>query len=116
VLPPAPPLRPAALPWMGSGKIAVISPNSRGNRGRGIVEPLGATFSWLLLSFESRGRLQRRLHNRSRCKNNRLAGLQLEPLMEPEPEPCQTGPKSQDQFKVVGGNQQGLRLAPHRAT
>jgi hypothetical protein len=70
----------------------VISVNFRGSRGRGTVEPLGASFSWLLLSFESRGPAPLPASHRSRCKNTRLAGLQLEPPVKPEPEPCQTGP------------------------
>jgi hypothetical protein len=58
----------------------------------GKAEPDGATKTWLHLPFRSREGLQHRLHTRSWCKNHRLAGLQLEPPMEPEPEPYQIGP------------------------
>jgi hypothetical protein len=51
-----------------------------------------ATKTWLYLPFESREGLQLRLHTWSRCNLHCLAGLRPEPLVEPEPEPSQTGP------------------------
>jgi hypothetical protein len=59
------------------------------------LEPGEATKTWLHLPFESREGLQLRLHTWSRCSFHRLAGLRPEPLVEPEPEPSQTGPRSQ---------------------
>jgi hypothetical protein len=57
------------------------------------LEPGEATKTWLHLPFENREGLQLRLHTRSRCSFHRLAGLRPEPLVEPEPEPSQTGPQ-----------------------
>jgi hypothetical protein len=57
------------------------------------LEPDEATKTWLHLPFESREGLQLRLHTWSRCNLHCLAGLRLEPLVEPEPEPSQTGPE-----------------------
>jgi hypothetical protein len=68
--------------------------NRWGKRGQPLLEPHGATLSWLLLSFGSRKGLHDRLYNWSRCVLHRLAGLRPELLVEPEPEPCQTGPSS----------------------
>jgi hypothetical protein len=65
----------------------------RGKRGQPLLEPHGATLSWLLLSFGSRKGLHDRLYTWSRCVLHRLAGLRPELLVEPEPEPCQTGPQ-----------------------
>ena len=48
-------------------------------------------FSWLHLPSGSRKGLQERLHGWSCSISDRLAGLQLEPVLESEPEPIQTG-------------------------
>jgi hypothetical protein len=85
---PSPPPRRAAHQAVA----AELVPKGKGRK-RG-AEPDGATKTWLRLPFGSRKGLQHRLRTRSRCKNHRLAGLQLEPPVEPEPEPCQTGPNS----------------------
>jgi hypothetical protein len=66
----------------------------KGSSGKRRAEPGGATKSWLRLPFGSREVLHGQLHTRSRCKICRLGGLRLKPLVEPEPEPSQTGPKS----------------------
>jgi hypothetical protein len=55
------------------------------------LDPGETTKTWLHLPFESREGLQLRLHTRSRCSFHCLAGLRSEPLVEPEPEPSQTG-------------------------
>jgi hypothetical protein len=73
------PLRQPRVPPVGSG-------------GKTGAEPGGATKSWLRLPFGSREVLQGQLHTRSRSKIDRLGGLRVEPLVEPEPEPSQTGP------------------------
>jgi hypothetical protein len=57
------------------------------------VEPGGATFSWLHLLCGSRNGLQVRLLGWSRSICTCLAGLRVEPWLELELEPCQTGPK-----------------------
>jgi hypothetical protein len=57
------------------------------------LEPGEATKTWLHLPFESREGLQLRLHTWSWCNLHCLAGLRPEPLVEPEPEPSQTGPE-----------------------
>jgi hypothetical protein len=56
------------------------------------VEPGGTTHSWLHLASGSRPQLHRQLHVRSRPAAPRLAGLRMEPELEPLLEPCQTGP------------------------
>jgi hypothetical protein len=74
--------------------LAVAQPRlpPEGSGGKTGAEPGGATKSWLRLPFGSREVLQGQLHTRSRSKIDRLGGLRVEPLVEPEPEPSQTGP------------------------
>jgi hypothetical protein len=55
------------------------------------LDPGETTKTWLHLPFESREGLHLRLHTRSGCSFHCLAGLRPEPLVEPEPEPSQTG-------------------------
>jgi hypothetical protein len=57
------------------------------------AEAGGATFSWLHLLCGSRNGLQVRLLGWSRSICTCLAGLRVEPWLELELEPCQTGPK-----------------------
>jgi hypothetical protein len=64
-----------------------------GQHGIGEAEPGGATKMWLHLLCGSRFGLYVWLLGQSCSKSARLAGLQPEPWLEPEPVPCQRGPK-----------------------
>jgi hypothetical protein len=88
--PPPPRLRLGLLPRvrllpLAAGRCSSHERHLWGNGGKRRAEPGGATKSWLRLPFGSREVLHR-------CKTNRLGGLRLEPLVEPEPEPSQTDP------------------------
>jgi hypothetical protein len=73
--------------------LALPTGPTRGWGWKRAAEPGGATHSWLHLASGSRPQLHRQLHGRSRPGAPRLAGLHVEPELEPLLEPCQTGPK-----------------------
>jgi hypothetical protein len=60
--------------------------------GKGEEEPDGATFSWLCLLCARRKGLHVQLLGWSHSIFTRFAGLRVELRLEPELEPCQTGP------------------------